>query len=249
MSNEPIPATTISFEVTGANPTTGNCITSNSGNCQFNYLAPNVGTDSITASADVGSEHITNTATVEWLNPPPNDNFANATAIDTLPFDGTASLAASGRESAEPTICGPVEQSVWMKFTPQSDLFAKIEAHGGPNDWVQIAVFDGSTIVTAKPVTCGYINFPQPSNAVPAKVQDPPETYAFAYLNGGTAYHVQIASYRAGDLTIEVSRHFRAIQTATAQMTGVTSWRCSRCTQASQDRSAPALRTSTAPGM
>ncbi len=210
ISNEPIAATKISFDVTGANPTTGNCTTNNFGNCQFNYAAPNVGTDTITASADVGAEHITNTATVEWLNPPENDDFANATVIGALPYEGDSTLAASGHESGESRACGADQQSVWFEFTPQSDVFVKIEAHGGSGDYPDLGLFSGTTVATATPVTCGYTVYPPPPfESAPAKTPDPLEAYLFASLDAGTKYHIQAGGFGSRgaieDLAIELS--------------------------------------------
>jgi hypothetical protein len=49
---------------------------------------------------------------------PPNDNFANATIIDSFPVFLTASFDSATRELGEPAACGFQGRTVWYRFTP-----------------------------------------------------------------------------------------------------------------------------------
>lgn len=224
VSNSAIPATKVSFEVTGANATTGNCTTDNNGSCEFNFAGPNLGIDTINASADVGSEHVTNTFTVEWVNPPANDNFAGATVIAALPFEADATLAASGHELTEPRSCGIDQESVWFQYTPPSDAFVKVEATGKPGDYLLIGVFDGSTLGASRPVSCSYTVYSSHGATRPAQV-DVLEAYSFASLEGGKTYHIQVGGFGFGgavdDLTLEMSEAIRGDTNCDALVDGL----------------------------
>ncbi len=58
---------TMSFQVSGANPVTGSCLTNNGGECQFNFAGPNLGLDTITASATIDGYEVSDTATNLWV--------------------------------------------------------------------------------------------------------------------------------------------------------------------------------------
>jgi hypothetical protein len=212
LTNAPIPAVNVGFEVTGANPTTGNCTTDNFGGCGFNFAGANLGVDTINASADVGSDHVTKTFTLEWVSPPANDNFADATAIDALPFESELTLVASGAEAAEPHFCGVGDRTVWFEFAPTSDVFMMVEVGNETGNFTSLAVFEGVAIGSSTPISCGYVHFPIPYGGVPrpAKVEVP-EAYLFAGLERGKTYHIQVgeAGYGGDDLTFEVSEAMR----------------------------------------
>ncbi|MBI2913241.1 MAG: thrombospondin type 3 repeat-containing protein, partial [Chloroflexi bacterium] len=142
---EPIPAVTVQFTVTGANPTSGVCLTDNYGNCTFNYLGANPGLDTIEATATVDGIALSATATIEWLLPPPNDDFAAATAVAALPFSDSQNTIAAGRQSGEPWSCGYIDNTVWYAFTPAEDTLVWADAAGSTFP-VVIAAYTGSSL-------------------------------------------------------------------------------------------------------
>ncbi len=69
--------------------------------------------------------------------PPPNDNFADAEVIASLPFD-TYQLDISGAtvEAGEPTSHCAFNgsfQTIWYKFTPQTDMTVRADIRGFSN--------------------------------------------------------------------------------------------------------------------
>jgi hypothetical protein len=196
------PAATINFQITGANPTTGSCVTNNYGSCQFNYVGSNLGDDSIEATATANGQQLSQTATVQWVNPPGNDNFADATPIDALPFTADVAIVAAGRELNEPNACSYGDSTVWYSLTPEADAYVKLEVQtgGGTFSPVAIAVFENASLPQLQLVTCSFTSYggngddsslrPQGSSA--------PETYAFAGLEAGKTYSVQLSGYTGG---------------------------------------------------
>lgn len=89
--------------------------------------------------------------------PPPNDNFAAATSIAALPFDGTVDLTAAGLEAGEPTpSCanGPLTSSAWYRFTPTQTVSISASAFGFGFSSV-VAAYTGTAVASLTPVGCG----------------------------------------------------------------------------------------------
>jgi PKD domain-containing protein len=63
-------------------------------------------------------------------SPPANDNFADASAIPTIPFTDSGELGGTTTEPGEPQICSFVSQSVWYVFTPSSTVVFRAQASG-----------------------------------------------------------------------------------------------------------------------
>jgi hypothetical protein len=56
---------------------------------------------------------------LQVVNPPPNDNFADAIAFSSVPYSNSPDLTAATVEPGEPMACGMnVNQSAWYAFTP-----------------------------------------------------------------------------------------------------------------------------------
>src|SRR6266700_2214432 len=51
----------------------------------------------------------------------PNDSFANATVITSLPFTATEDLGQATWDASDPSGCSS-NGSVWFSFTPSSDM-------------------------------------------------------------------------------------------------------------------------------
>ena len=53
---------------------------------------------------------------------PPNDDFANAITITTLPYSQAQDSSSASVETGEPFSCGSLTRSVWYSFTPSADV-------------------------------------------------------------------------------------------------------------------------------
>ena len=61
---------------------------------------------------------------------PPNDLFANATQVDTLPFSDAVSITEATNEFAEPQWCTFSSQTVWYAYTPAHDALIRADLAG-----------------------------------------------------------------------------------------------------------------------
>jgi PKD repeat protein len=78
---------------------------------------------------------------------PPNDNFADAASVGSLPFDATADTTAATLESGEPSpTCFGAQPagSVWWAYTPSESGSVSASANSGfPNE---VAAYTGSSV-------------------------------------------------------------------------------------------------------
>jgi hypothetical protein len=71
-----------------------------------------------------------------WAQAPPNDTFANATVISSLPFSDTLDTTQATTDSDDAEVlatCGvsvPVAASVWYAFTPSTDQTVAVDTSG-----------------------------------------------------------------------------------------------------------------------
>ncbi len=90
--------------------------------------------------------------------PPPNDNFADATSIPALPFDGTVDLTAASLEAGEPTTpsCAgsPLTSTAWYRFTPTQTGSISASAFGFGFSAV-VAAYTGTSVASLTQVGCG----------------------------------------------------------------------------------------------
>jgi PKD repeat protein len=85
---------------------------------------------------------------IEQILPPPNDDFAAATAIPSLPFSNRADTTAATSEPNEPTpSCGfgNLTGSVWYSFTPDTSISVSARATS-PFISTAVAVYTGSSL-------------------------------------------------------------------------------------------------------
>ena len=61
---------------------------------------------------------------------PPNDNFANATVITSLPFSDSVDNTGATTEPDEPQYCAYSPQTVWYKFTPTANAVVRADMAG-----------------------------------------------------------------------------------------------------------------------
>lgn len=85
---------------------------------------------------------------IEEIPPPPNDDFAAATAIPALPFTDRADTTAATREANEPTpscAFGNLTGSVWYSFSPDTSSSVSARATS-PFVSTAVAVYTGSSL-------------------------------------------------------------------------------------------------------
>src|SRR5204863_7521918 len=60
----------------------------------------------------------------------PNDSFANATVITSLPFSTTEDLSQATSDPSDPPSGCSTNGSVWFSFTPSSDMMLRADTSG-----------------------------------------------------------------------------------------------------------------------
>jgi PKD repeat protein len=121
--------------------------------------------------------------------PPPNDEFANATPVSSLPFSGSADTTAASAETGEPTpSCAsffPVTGSVWYSFTPSLSETVSVNSPGS----TVVAAYTGS----------GLSNLTELGSACFGGTTS-------VHLDAGTTYYFKVAGLfgTRGLLTIDV---------------------------------------------
>jgi hypothetical protein len=86
---------------------------------------------------------------LQAVNPPPNDNFADAIAFTSVPFSDSQDLTAATIESGEPMACGAsFTQSGWYAFTPTTS--GSYGGFGVSN----VAVYTGTSLSNLTNVAC-----------------------------------------------------------------------------------------------
>ena len=112
--------------------------------------------------------------------PPPNDNFANAKVISSLPFDDSVDVTGATTEPGEPNpspLCGgDISKSVWYSFTATTSGMYNAGTSGGSQGGVN--VYTGSSLDNLTRVACG-----SSATGVGAFHADAGTTY---YLQSGT---------------------------------------------------------------
>ena len=90
---------------------------------------------------------------------PPNDDFANATVISSLPFGGGVNLLTAGTEAGEgspscATFYGPVNNTVWYSFTPTQtqSITARIV---NASIYTVVAAYSGNAVTSLTELGCG----------------------------------------------------------------------------------------------
>lgn len=181
---------TVDFEITGANPTVGSCLTA-AGHCEFNYIGANTGTDTVTISASPGGTAVERTVEVEWVLPPPNDAAGGALPIDAIPFSHQQTLVGAGRDG-EPEGCGFGEQTVWFTYTPVQDEFISVSATNADGPAL-VAIFEG-TPANLTFVGCSAYGSYRQGRPAPAGFGLGPSAY-YLWLDEAEQYLFQLSGY------------------------------------------------------
>ncbi len=108
----------------------------------------------------VGGFYASSTGTlklsVQAIPPPPNDDFASAKPVASIPFSDSVDTSAASVESGEPTpSCGYGQSAgtVWYAFTPAaSGSFSASVPYSG--FWSQVAVYKGSGLGSLTQLGC-----------------------------------------------------------------------------------------------
>ncbi len=119
---------------------------------------------------------------VEQFPPPPNDNWANAQSIGTLPFDGNIDASGATRETGEPTPSCAIGYypggTIWYAFTPQETR--SISANAFTSNPLVLAIYTGSSLTSLTEIRCGIFA----------------STLTFRAI-AGTTYYFQVANPNA----------------------------------------------------
>jgi hypothetical protein len=187
------PAVTLEFTVTGANAAQGSCLTDNGGFCEFNYLGVNPGVDTVTVTSAAFGAY--SSGTVEWKDPPPNDDFADATEVSGLPFETSADTLLATPEPGEEKLCDYA--STWYTFTPGEDMFVEAEV-GTSSGFAHLGVMTGASLSTMDVLRCAYAvtNLP---------FEEDREGYAYFLAEAGETYYFSVSGYPFSDPDFEVT--------------------------------------------
>jgi len=93
---------------------------------------------------------------LEQITPPANDNFANAEAINSLPFSTTVDNTDATIEPNEPVGCGSLFRSVWYSFTPAENMAVRVEVNSQVGGSVSVFLASGPGISDLTSLTCAF---------------------------------------------------------------------------------------------
>jgi hypothetical protein len=89
---------------------------------------------------------------LEAVDPPPNDNFAEAIPFNSVPFSDSPDLTAATVEPGEPMACGTsFSQSAWYAFTPTTS-----GSYGGDPGVTSVNVYTGTSVGDLTSVACSH---------------------------------------------------------------------------------------------
>ena len=121
---------------------------------------------------------------VHEIAPPPNDDFANATQVTSIPFADDLDLTEATVEPGEPSpSCGSTPiGTAWYSFTPSvtQSYFGALTSNSGLGFVPEFGIFTGSSLGTLREVACHFGN--------------PIGFHATA----GTTYYIQVANGGGG---------------------------------------------------
>jgi len=108
--------------------------------------------------------------------PPPNDDFANATLVDALPFNGVVDITAATLEPGEPSsscfiFVGFATRTAWYAFTPTETVWVGA-THDGTG---MVAAYTGTSVLDLTELDC-----------------DPFSGRVAFHAQAGTTYFVQV---------------------------------------------------------
>jgi PKD repeat protein len=126
------------------------------------------GSQTLTINAEAGATYLvqagnmfsfggTLRTSVEAVEPPANDDFANAEVIDGLPTTSAVDTTAATLEANEPALCTPPssQRTAWYSFTSSVSGSVTATAPGSPFA-VGIGAYTGSTLGSLESKGCQY---------------------------------------------------------------------------------------------
>jgi hypothetical protein len=122
--------------------------------------------------------------------PPPNDNFASATVIASLPFSDTVDMSYSTTEANEPQYyCNWVQKTVWYSYTPSESQAVKVTLSGFYDTNLVVFQAYGPGIADLSYINCG--SWGSPSLTFNA--------------SAGTTYYFQVGSIYGSGGTVQLN--------------------------------------------
>ncbi len=101
--------------------------------------------------ADVGDLAIT----IESVERPANDDFANATVIATASFADELATPFASAEVSEPLwICAETDHTGWYTYTPDVNQTVSVFTAGATNFTTVQAIYDGDDLTLLEPISC-----------------------------------------------------------------------------------------------
>ncbi|HLH25960.1 MAG TPA: FecR family protein [Chloroflexota bacterium] len=142
--------------------------------------------------------------------PPPNDAFANAQAVTTLPSNfGPVDTTTASLEPGEPTapiLCAvPIGNTVWYTFTPATTVPVSIDTFGSNFDTV-LAVYANNTGAPPASLLSSFFNQPN-QVACNDDANGTPQSRVTFLATGGKTYYVQVGGFNGAFGTLQV--HFQ----------------------------------------
>jgi PKD domain-containing protein len=125
---------------------------------------------------------------LQYVTPPPNDDFAQAANIASLPYTQSVDTTAATLEAGEPSPCGSTGGTAWYSFTPSQS--GSVTASGGAPFSVQLAAYTGSSLNNMMSVACRYGSVTM-------------------HVDAGTPYYFQVGEIISGGGAIQ----FQLVQT------------------------------------
>jgi hypothetical protein len=110
----------------------------------------------VAGSDSLGTLHLT----LSQVPPPPNDDFVDATPIDSLPFSDTVDHTAATTQPSEPSpSCVELPKTVWYAFTPTTTQHVTARTDQiGPG----LGVYTGSSLTNLTQIGCSQYPYLQP---------------------------------------------------------------------------------------
>jgi len=124
---------------------------------------------------------------------PANDHLANATLIDTLPFNQQQNTAGANNETSEvlPTCLNNGQASVWYQYTATSEQTVVFNTFGSDYD-TALSVWNGNSHPLT-PISCNDDS----SNVKQSQVQ--------VALQAGTTYYINVSGYQRETGTLNLT--------------------------------------------
>ncbi|HWC28412.1 MAG TPA: PKD domain-containing protein [Solirubrobacteraceae bacterium] len=123
---------------------------------------------------------------IKEVQPPPNDHFADAKPIGSVPFADEPLLTAATAEDGEPTACaGAGQKTVWYAFTPsKTDSYRVSRSSWGV---APLAVYTGDSLGSLEQVACASWSS------------------AIFRAQAGTTYYLQLAAGHHSSSPVHIS--------------------------------------------